>query len=157
MRLGQRQLATKNPNTDRKRSACACMAESRLSTKQQVKSIWDLGGLTPSQLAKRVWFEIGHDNLFSVSSVLAYNSLLGIFPMPLLLVALLGVFAAQRKQSTEQSFLLLFPGTATGSLSVGLPNVERDRKEQWRRKINSRNCACSLVGRWWYEFADVGP
>src|SRR5207244_5229175 len=108
------------------------MAESRLSTKQQVKSIWDLGGLTPSQLAKRVWFEIGHDNLFSVSSVLAYNSLLGIFPMPLLLVALLGVFAAQRKQSTGQSFLLLFLGTAPGSLSLGLPNVERDRKEQWK-------------------------
>ena len=38
------------------------MAESVLDTKQQVESIWKLGGLRPRQLAKEVWHELNHDS-----------------------------------------------------------------------------------------------
>ena len=41
---------------------CA-MATSKLSTEQQVESIWALGGLTPLQLIKNVWKEIDQDNV----------------------------------------------------------------------------------------------
>lgn len=78
-------------------------AESRLSTKQQVESIWDLGGLTLPQLAK-VCSEIDHDDLLSLSSQLAYNFLLAIFPMLLFLIALLGIFAAQRSNLQNSLF-----------------------------------------------------
>jgi membrane protein len=80
------------------------MVESRLSTKQQVESIWDLGGLTVPQLAKKVWSEIDHDDLLSLSSALAYNFLLAIFPMLLFLIALLGIFAAQRSNLQNSLF-----------------------------------------------------
>jgi uncharacterized BrkB/YihY/UPF0761 family membrane protein len=79
-------------------------AESRLSTKQQVESIWDLGGWTVPQLAKQVCSEIDHDDLLSLSSALAYNFLLAIFPMLLFLIALLGIFAAQRSNLQNSLF-----------------------------------------------------
>ena len=34
------------------------MATSKLTTKQQVESIWDLGGLIPLRLIKNVWKQI---------------------------------------------------------------------------------------------------
>ena len=80
------------------------MAESVLDTEQQVESIWKLGGLRPKQLAKRVWEEMNHDDAWSISSALAYNFLLAIFPMLLFLVALFGIFAAQRAELQNSLF-----------------------------------------------------
>jgi membrane protein len=71
------------------------MVESQLSTEQQVGSIWSLGGLRPIQLAKRVWAEIDHDNVLGRASELAYNFLLAVFPMLLVILSLLGFFASR--------------------------------------------------------------
>src|SRR5438067_10147071 len=70
------------------------MAESQLSTEEQVQSIWHLGGLRTVQLGKRVWAEIDHDNVFSCASELAYNFLFAGFPLLLFLLGLLGLFAS---------------------------------------------------------------
>jgi membrane protein len=69
------------------------MTTSRLTTKQQLSSIWNLGGLTPRQLTKMVWDEINDDNLLGRASELAYSFLLALFPMLLFLLDMFGLFA----------------------------------------------------------------
>ncbi len=71
------------------------MTESQLKTVEQVSTIWNLGGLTPRQLAKRVLSGINDDNLLGRASELAYNFILALFPLLLLLLALLGMFASR--------------------------------------------------------------
>ena len=83
------------------------ITESRRSTKEQIESILKLGGLTPRQLGRRVWTEIGQDDLVSRASDLAYNFLLGAFPMLLFLVSLFGVFASQSKHLQDSLFFYL--------------------------------------------------
>jgi membrane protein len=83
------------------------ITESRLSTRQQLVSIWKLGGLSPRQLARRTWDEIGSDDLMSRASDLAYNFLLASFPLLLFLVSLFGVFASQRQHLQESLFFYL--------------------------------------------------
>ena len=80
------------------------MAESVLDTRQQVESIWKLGGLRPRALAANVWREMNHDDAWTMASALAYNFLLAIFPMLLFLVALFGIFAAQRAELQNSLF-----------------------------------------------------
>jgi len=50
-------------------------------------SLWRLGGLRAGQLANRVWNAIDEHSLLERASDLAYNSLLAIFPVLLLLLA----------------------------------------------------------------------
>lgn len=71
------------------------MATSKLSTKQQVESIWELGGLTPLQLIKNVWKQIDEDNVLGLAAELAYSYLLAIFPFLLFLLSVFGLFAAR--------------------------------------------------------------
>jgi membrane protein len=70
------------------------MTNSRLSTSEQIQSIWELGGLSWKELAQRTWHEIGHDDLLNRGYELAYNFLLAVFPMLLFLIAMFGLFAA---------------------------------------------------------------
>src|SRR2546429_5077828 len=44
------------------------MATSKLTTKQQVESIWELGGLIPLQLIKNVWKQIDEDNVLGLAA-----------------------------------------------------------------------------------------
>src|SRR6266496_3079821 len=76
-------------------AAMAPSGPSKLSTEQQIQSIWSLGGLTKRQLATKVWNGINDDNLLGRASELAYNFILAIFPMLLFLLALLGMFASR--------------------------------------------------------------
>jgi membrane protein len=80
------------------------MSDSKLTTEQQVSSIWSLGGLSIKQLAKRVWEEINHDNVFGLAAGLAYNFLMAIFPLLLFLVALFGFFATEGTQLRNSLF-----------------------------------------------------
>jgi membrane protein len=105
------------------------MTDSMLTTKQQVESIWNLGGLTAKQMAKRVISEIDHDDLLGRASELAYNFLLAVFPMLLFLVALFGVFAAQRTQLQSSLFYYLgqvLPPAAFQLISKTLQEVIRN-------------------------------
>jgi membrane protein len=71
------------------------MTESKLTTKAQVSTIWNLGGLTLRQLAKKVIAAINEDNLLGRASELAFNFILALFPMLLFLLACLGVSASR--------------------------------------------------------------
>lgn len=69
------------------------MSDSELSAKQQISSIWDLGGLSWKELARRMWGGMNQNDLLNRAYELAYNFLLAIFPLLLFLFALLGIFA----------------------------------------------------------------
>jgi membrane protein len=83
------------------------ITESRLSTKQQIESIWKMGGLSLRQLTRRVYAEIGADYLVSRASDLAYNFLLAAFPMLLFLTSLFGLFASQSQHLQASLFFYL--------------------------------------------------
>jgi membrane protein len=71
------------------------MSESILTTSEQLESLWSLGGLTWKEAAKRVWHGIQDNDLLNRAYELAYNFLLAVFPMLLVLLALLSIFAQQ--------------------------------------------------------------
>jgi len=71
------------------------MTESKLSTEEQVSTIWSLGGLTVRQLAKTVVHGINDDYLLDRASALAYNFILALFPLLLFLLSMLGVFSSR--------------------------------------------------------------
>jgi membrane protein len=54
-------------------------------------SLWKLGGLTWSQLGKRVWKEIEKDEVFGRAAELAYYFLLALFPLLLFLTSVIGL------------------------------------------------------------------
>src|SRR5215467_7513294 len=54
-------------------------------------SPWKLGGLTVVQLARRVWHEIGDDEVADRAAALAYYFLFALFPALLFLTVLLGM------------------------------------------------------------------
>ena len=56
-------------------------------------SPWKLGGLTPWQLAKRVYHEINEDEVFTRAAALSYYFVSALFPMIFFLMAILGLLA----------------------------------------------------------------
>ena len=71
------------------------MTESKLSTAEQVTSLWELGGLSVSQLNKNVWRAFNDNFLLDRSAGLAFNFILAMFPLLLFLLTILGMFAAR--------------------------------------------------------------
>ena len=80
----------------------ASVSESVLSGSEQIKSIWDLGGLTWRRLLSRAWNGVLQNDLLNRAYELAYNFLLAVFPMLLFVLALLGA----RKTARRSVFLL---------------------------------------------------
>ena len=74
------------------------MTKSTLRAGEQLESIWKLGGLTPKQLTKIVLRGIDEDDLLGHASELAFNFLLALFPLIILLLSLFGLFALHRAQ-----------------------------------------------------------
>src|SRR6476646_3957474 len=83
------------------------MAPSGSSAGKQLESTWKLGGLTLSQLARRVVHGIQEDDLFGRASELAYNFLLALFPLLLFVLTLFGLFAS-RSGELQTSLLSYF-------------------------------------------------
>jgi len=102
------------------------MADSRLTTDQQLKSIWSLGGLTWSELLRRVWGGIDRNDLINRAYELAYNFLLAVFPMLLFLLGLLGIFAREGSELRNNLFYyvqLVLPPDASHLLMRTLVEV----------------------------------
>jgi membrane protein len=57
---------------------------------EQVKEVWDLGGLGVKELARRVIQEMRHDDCFGRAAQLAYYFLFALFPFFLVLTTLIG-------------------------------------------------------------------
>jgi membrane protein len=56
------------------------------------KSLWKLGGLTWRQLVRRVWAEMKEDQIPGQAAQLSYYLLLALFPLILVLTAVIGLF-----------------------------------------------------------------
>ena len=54
-------------------------------------SPWNLGGLSPRELGRRVWYEINEDEVPDRAAALAYYFLFALFPTLLFLASLLGM------------------------------------------------------------------
>jgi membrane protein len=54
-------------------------------------SLWKLGGQTWKELAKRVWADIGKDDIFGRAAQLSYYFLLALFPLLLFLTSVIGL------------------------------------------------------------------
>ena len=61
-----------------------------MSEKQQVKEVWNLGGLSMKELGRRVIHEIQQDDCLGRAAQLAYYFLFALFPFFLVLTTLLG-------------------------------------------------------------------
>jgi membrane protein len=81
------------------------MSDSVLNTEQQVSSIWDLGGLTWRELARRLWGGIQQNDLINRAYELAYNFLLAVFPFLLFLISFLGAVASGSSKLRDDFFL----------------------------------------------------
>jgi membrane protein len=85
----------------------ANMSDSMLTTTEQINSLWDLGGLSWKELARRMWGGINQNDLLNRGYELAYNFLLAVFPLLLFLVALLGAFSSQGGRLRGDMFFYL--------------------------------------------------
>jgi membrane protein len=85
------------------------MSDSLLSTGEQIESIWKLGGLSCKELMRRVWGGINENDLINRAYELAYNFLLALFPILLVLVALLGIFASEGSRLRSDLFFYIQP------------------------------------------------
>jgi membrane protein len=102
------------------------MADSNLSTKEQVSTIWNLGGLTFGQLFKKVIAGINEDNLTGRAAELAFNFVLALFPLFIFLFSLLGVFATRGSALRENLFNYVYqvlPPAAAQVLGTTLHEV----------------------------------
>jgi len=63
--------------------------------------MWGLGGLSWKELAKRVWKEANNDDVWGRAAQLSYYFLLALFPLLLVLMAILGIFADKGTQLRE--------------------------------------------------------
>ena len=80
------------------------MTESKLSTEEQIASLWDLGGLSWRSLARRVWGGANQNDLINRAYELAYNFLLAVFPLLVFFVGLAAAFAGQSSQIRDHLF-----------------------------------------------------
>jgi uncharacterized BrkB/YihY/UPF0761 family membrane protein len=131
------------------------MAESILSTEQQGRSIWHLGGLSAKELAKQVREEIDHDNVVGLASGIAYNFLLSLFPLLLFLVSLFGLFASRGTQLKSNLFFYfsqILPPAAYELVSKTIAEVTRNASGG---KITLGSCPGTLVRFWRDVHIDV--
>jgi len=126
---GQRVSFCWNPSSRSLRLMATPMTESKLSTGEQLESLWKLGGLTVKQLTKRVWISIDHANVLGRASELAYSFILSIFPLFLVLVSAFGLFASRATVlRTNLLFYLsrVLPPSAFDLLATTLAEVTRN-------------------------------
>lgn len=94
------------------------MADSNLSTTEQISTIWNLGGLTFRQLLKKVFGGIDEDNLIGRAAELAFNFVLALFPLFIFLFSLLGVFASRGTALRDNLFSYVYQVLPTAAAEV---------------------------------------
>jgi len=93
-------------------------------------AMWNLGGLTAKELAKRVWLQINQDDIFGRSAQLSYYFLLSLFPLLLFLMTLLGYFAdagSQLRDSLIRYLSTVMPSSALQLVHTTLDEVSKSR------------------------------
>jgi membrane protein len=72
-----------------------------------LKVLLSLGGLTPKELAARVWRAMNKDDIFNRAAILGFYFMLALVPLLLCLTALLGLFAQTGTELRDSLFSLL--------------------------------------------------
>ena len=72
-----------------------------------LKGLLSLGGLSPKELAARVWREMSYDDIFNRAAILGFYFMLALFPLLLCLTALLGLFAQAGTELRDNLFSYL--------------------------------------------------
>ncbi len=80
------------------------MGKSRLTTEEQVASLWALGGLTVRQFLRELWDRVNRDDVLGRAGQLAYNFFLAIFPLLLFLISIFGLLAGRGTALRGQLF-----------------------------------------------------
>ena len=80
-------------------------AESSLTSQSPAYNPWKLGGLSYYELGRRLWHESLQDEVLGRAAQLSYYILLALFPMLLVLTALMGVFSVQSYMAKLMSYL----------------------------------------------------
>ncbi len=80
-------------------------AESSLTSQSPAYNPWKLGGLSFYELGRRLWHESLHDEVLGRAAQLSYYILLALFPMLLVLTALMGVFSVENYMPELMSYL----------------------------------------------------
>jgi membrane protein len=75
--------------------------------RKQLRSVWNLGGLSPWLLARNVVREIRSNNFLGRASELAFDFLFALFPLILFMVTIFGLFAS-RSVELQDDFLSFF-------------------------------------------------
>jgi membrane protein len=77
-------------------------------------NFWHRGGLSWGQLGKRVWHEIGADDVFGQAAKMSFYFLLALFPLLLILTDLFGYFAhsVELRASLLEYFRTVLPRSA---------------------------------------------
>jgi len=89
-------------------------------------SQWQFGGLSPFDLASRVWARIGKDDVSGRAAELAYYFFLAVFPLLFFLLSLLGFFAAagaELRSTLLNSLARMVPSDAFGLISKTITQV----------------------------------
>jgi membrane protein len=108
------------------------MAISNLTAKQQIRTLWNLGGLPLKEATKRTVAGIFEHDLFGRASELAYNFILALFPFLLFLASLFGLFAArgQLLSSNLMNYLAyVLPPSAFDVVDQTIREVSRNSGE----------------------------
>jgi membrane protein len=89
-------------------------------------SPWKLGGLTIGDLARRVWAEIGEDEIADRAAALSYYFIFALFPTLLFLTALLGLLPFPRLMDQLMDYLgRVLPPDAVSIVQKTLGEVVR--------------------------------
>jgi len=72
-----------------------------------LKGLLSLGGLSPKELAARVWRAMTYDDVFNRAAILGFFFMLALFPLLLCLTALLGLFAQTGTELRDSLFFFL--------------------------------------------------
>ena len=80
-------------------------AESSITSQSPAYNPWKLGGLSFYELGRRLWHESLQDEVLGRAAQLSYYILLALFPMLLVLTALMGVFSVENYMPELMSYL----------------------------------------------------
>ena len=130
------------------------MANSDLNTKQQVESIWGLGGLTRKQLADRVWHRAMEDDLLGRASELAYNFIFAIFPLMLFLLSLFGLFASRGAMLRNNLMFYLQTALPPSAYQLIDATISEVTANSGGAKLTFGIVLTLWAARWWRHFND---
>jgi membrane protein len=92
------------------------------------ESAWKLGGLTWKELGQRIWREFNQDEILDRSAALSYYFLSALFPLVLVLFAILGLMASpgsQLRDSILRYAAMLLPGSASSLIQQTLDQITK--------------------------------